>query len=82
MANKDPDTKIIPSLHTQKFDFRFCPKFRRLIFSSFFFGCFLLLLVAVSFLPLSFSLRVIALIAGSFLIEDLHRSIKGRISSV
>ena len=42
------------------------------------FGSYLILLAVITFLPITFSLKLIGLMIGSFLIEDLHRSLKAR----
>lgn len=43
------------------------------------FFCFLILLAAVTYLPIGFSLKVMALLIGSFLLIDIHKSIKLRL---
>jgi len=43
------------------------------------FICFLILLAAVTYLPIGFSLKVMALLIGSFLLIDIHKSIKLRL---
>lgn len=46
------------------------------------FGSFLTLLIAITFLPLSSSLKTLGLLIGSFLIFDLHQSIKRQLKEL
>lgn len=75
MPKDQEDQKVIPSLYNpgQESDSGF-PSYLLKIAS--FFGCFLILLLIVSFLDLAYSLKLISLLVGGFIIEDLHRSVK------
>ncbi len=78
MPKENSDVKIIPSLKGQGPAVKMPFNLKKYLCLGLFFLCFLILLLSVSYLPLAYSLKVIALFLGSFLIEDLHRTAKGR----
>lgn len=75
MPKLPDDIKIIPTLPQE-------PKIPEgkewsfLLIPLLFFVCFLVLFILVVYLPAPFSLKVLGLLIGSFILEDIFRSLK------
>ncbi len=78
MPDEEKDIKIIPRVKNPVLSSEEgrCICKDKFILFGIIFGGFLIMLTVITFLPLSFPLKLAGVLIGSFLLVDLHKTLK------